>query len=883
MRYTISRVALCFSFLALWNGEALAERVVIDDGRTIENFEGQSGLTHSQYYPTYLHGGVLENKNGSIGTVGGVFSNNVITSYDAWGAAVANEGHIDRLEGVYRQNVVGGNQAVGGAVANSGTIGTVDASFIENLAIQNKNEKNPLVFGGALHNSTSGKINTVKGEFRDNKAYGEQASGGALSNNGIIEEIEADFSGNVAALLNYDINRSLSAGGAIYSNGVIGTLKGNFDNNRTAGFEVLGGAVMIDEVNNENAPKADKATVISGDFTGNEADGAYIAAGGAIAYWGDDKGKSNGLDIVNSNFYNNKASTIYDNVDPTRADGAMGGAVFSTGGPVKVTADGEDSVFRGNTANGKSNAIFMMGSGLDQPYKPSGHKVTLELSAKNGGNVIMDDGIDGMYYDLLVSGDGTGSVALNNTVDNVSNFNLLNGSVTRLGKNAVINTENYIADNATLQVDMAVDAANQSVQNGVINVAKDVVGDTTVIVNTENPDTFEGAVTAFLNAQNDDMATASNFNVGRVVGSPYMWDAIRNAKGEEDGSTWYLAMSGTENPDYDDNEPEPGPDPDPSPSAPIFAPEVAAYAGVQQAALEQNRSISDSVSRGLSAEKSNLCYEETCGLAEAIPHKKAWVDATYESADIDAPSDMEADIQGVTAGLDLYYDGIHRAGIFGAYRNGSYDLSGKGDYFSRIGSKIDNESYLGGAYYKYQRDNWAMLATLYAGTQDMDIKTDDRLAFASTDAMQYGASAELAKKLIISDYLNVEPSLGLRYTMLDIDDLTDNVGKTASFDTLHYLEAELGIKLEYLFCRNGCTNRMYIKPSVLRTFSSGGKTRITGIDNDIRSYKDRTLGRLEVGGTFGITRDFSGYAAAGYTFGDDYDAYDVNAGLSYAF
>ena len=49
----------------------------------------------------------------------------------------------------------------------------------------------------------------------------------------------------------------------------------------------------------------------------------------------------------------------------------------------------------------------------------------------------------------------------------------------------------------------------------------------------------------------------SDFNVGRVVGSPYMWDAVRNAKGEEDGSTWYLALSGRENPDYTDPNPNP--------------------------------------------------------------------------------------------------------------------------------------------------------------------------------------------------------------------------------------------------------------------------------------------------------------------------------------
>ena len=89
--------------------------------------------------------------------------------------------------------------------------------------------------------------------------------------------------------------------------------------------------------------------------------------------------------------------------------------------------------------------------------------------------------------------------------------------------------QDYIADNATLWLDMVVDRESENVQNGLINVAQDVQGNTTVIVNAENPDTYEGALTAFLNAQNDDLATMSDFNVGRVVGSPYMWDAVRNA------------------------------------------------------------------------------------------------------------------------------------------------------------------------------------------------------------------------------------------------------------------------------------------------------------------------------------------------------------------
>ena len=176
-----------------------------------------------------------------------------------------------------------------------------------------------------------------------------------------------------------------------------------------------------------------------------------------------------------------------------------------------------------------------------------------------------------------------------------------------------------------------------------------------------------------------------------------------------------------------------------------------------------------------------------------------------------------------------------------------------------------------------------MLATLFAGKQDMDISTRDNVISSSTDAMQYGASFDVAKRFAISRYLDLEPSLELYYTMIDVDDINDNYGKTAEFDTMHYLEAALGLKLEYLFCRNGCTNKLYVKPSIIRTFSSGGKTMISGLDHKVRSYKDRTLARMEAGGEFGITSRMFGYAGAGYTFGDDYEAYDVNVGLNYAF
>ena len=81
---------------------------------------------------------------------------------------------------------------------------------------------------------------------------------------------------------------------------------------------------------------------------------------------------------------------------------------------------------------------------------------------------------------------------------------------------------------------------------------------------------------------------------------------------------------------------------------------------------------------------------------------------------------------------------------------------------------------------------------------DMDIITKDNYVNVSTDAMQYGFSAELARRFIISKQFDIEPSLGVYYTMLDIDDFSDDYGKSIEFDVLHYWEAELGFKLNYL-------------------------------------------------------------------------------------
>ncbi len=831
------------------------------------------------------------------------------------------------VTGTYKDNKVFDNEAYGGAVYNaSRNTMQITGTFINNEVKSASDGTDDNAWGGAIANSENSVLTNVNGTFIGNKAIASEdfiptaeakiepkenqrietgdAGGGAISNAGISGNIMGDFIGNYAQGKN-------AYGGAILSSmamegansmPIVGTVTGNFTGNSILATNgaAEGGAVMILNYlgdvnvinskfyNNQAISKGidgyasggglsgftissipgmevtGTTNVVNTDFVKNSAIAESVAYGGGFSTY-------MGATVINSNFYDNYA---------LGQNYALGGAIANTyGGDLNIIADNGKSEFSGNyiaigekgTENyiEKDNAV----------YTTQGN---LNLLAKNNGLIKFEDGILGESYNVNVQTDATSEVMIDSDIENAYMLNVSDGSTLHVGKNANINVGDLALNESTMKVDVNINEEDKTISNGLIKVENDITGKADVVVNAENPNKLLGVNTMFINAENDtiDEETQNQFTVKRVIGSPYMWDAIHNAEGETTGSNWYLSQKNVSNPNYT---PETEDDNNSSGSIPVYAPEVAAFTGIQQAALEQNKTIANSVSRGLSPERDTICRNGTCTSKPIKKHKKAWIDTSYESAEIENPTEIETEIKGVTAGIDLYRDNDDRFGIFGAYRDGEYDLSGKGKYYAEIGSDINTESYLGGLYYNYDNKNWAMLATLFAGKQDMDISTRDNVISLSTDAMQYGASFDVAKRFAISRYLDLEPSLELYYTMIDVDDINDNYGKTAEFDTMHYLEAALGLKLEYLFCRNGCTNKLYVKPSIIRTLSSGGKTMISGLDHKVRSYKDRTLARMEAGGEFGITSRMFGYAGAGYTFGDDYEAYDVNVGLNYAF
>ena len=217
-------------------------------------------------------------------------------------------------------------------------------------------------------------------------------------------------------------------------------------------------------------------------------------------------------------------------------------------------------------------------------------------------------------------------------------------------------------------------------------------------------------------------------------------------------------------------------------------------------------------------------------------------------------------------------------GIFASYRNGEYDLSGNGaKYHSEIGSEIEIDSYLAGLYYRYDKNmNW-LFATVYGGKQKAEANTDDGVASFETDGLEFGASAEIGHSFALNRSTTLSPSLGVYYTQIKYDNANDNVGKKYKWDNVKHLEAELGLSLAKNF-ENG---KAYIKPGVIQTLTDDDSVSITDL-NEVDTYHDQTLGRVEVGADYNFSENLSGYGWANYTFGSSYEATSVGVGISYS-
>ena len=450
-------------------------------GNIIGNFIGN----YARSSGGYAFGGAIHNfHERSIGDITGDFIRNYASSNDRYaeGGAIYNDAYnsLPAIIGNITGNFIGNyvysrnNFAYGGAIYNSGNIGDIKS---ENIYGNKAISEESIAGGGFLYSNNGTVKSIIVTNVYNNEAQGKSALGGAIfayiipsiskysitidnNPNYIIGPVyiiqnEKDVKTQNLNGINFDNNKAIAIGGDAIGGAIAFgssvTLEDNVSSDEIRDgdgniygpdgniltleefvkiytdliVEESGGFATYEEALSAVGGVNKKSfEIMNTTFTNNvsQADNG-AAMGGAVANIG-----GNGI-ISNSSFTNNKV------IGKT----ALGGAIYNAG-DLTIVADNYQSVFSGNMANDKDNAIYngnksVYNTTYDEYYgeryeftvgnEPS----TLLLSAVNGGEIIFNDGIDGdKGYKLTVEGDG--EVIVNSTIENVGELNINGGNLT---------------------------------------------------------------------------------------------------------------------------------------------------------------------------------------------------------------------------------------------------------------------------------------------------------------------------------------------------------------------------------------------------------------------------------------------------------------------
>ena len=293
----------------------------------------------------------------------------------------------------------------------------------------------------------------------------------------------------------------------------------------------------------------------------------------------------------------------------------------------------------------------------------------------------------------------------------------------------------------------------------------------------------------------------------------------------------------------------------------------------------QNKVINAPVNYNYNCHRNMYTGEYECGYGRSY---NFWFTPTYSNLSVETPFEYDADVYGGDAGVDVMLGNNSRVGLFASYRQGVYDLKGKGkDYKVAGSSEVDMDSYIGGLYYDYERGNFWALASVFGGVSGADISTDDGVN-SSVDGMQIGASFDIGYAIKLYGNWNIEPTIGVHYNRIDYDDASDNADTMVSYDALQQFETEAGIKFEKFFISRYGISNLYLKPSVLQTYNDGNSAMFMGIEN-IATVEDDTFIRLELGGSIQYSPRWKLFGTLSNTFNGNYRDTSVNIGFNYNF
>ncbi|MBP3545791.1 MAG: autotransporter outer membrane beta-barrel domain-containing protein, partial [Alphaproteobacteria bacterium] len=683
---------------------------------------------------------------------------------------------------------------------------------------------------GAICNE-GGKLGTITGDFVGNHRLGGIfLRGAAIYNTGYIENISGDFVGN------YFNGTYSTEGAAIFNLGTIGKITGNFIGNyiKAYGSEgIYGGAIYA----------GGSISSISGNFIDNyvlSTDETKKASGGAIYitknmtftsgsdthfftgnYTVDSKGKiynaifirnasTTTLPVITLDTIGNGAWIVNDNIDGCLANYDTTSVSYNGYG-YKLALIGDDTI---DTELGATTQYINMNNAIINAEEVSVENTTLrfgayqheDTTAKNWdgkGKFIASLNSDGTEN---IDADSVTSLTLNNAVFDISNSYM-----------ETVKLKNYSATDSFVHLDVDV----ENMTSDIINVKGDVDGVTKLVIHATSDKDIRGqGQILFAESFGDTKGDETSFEVARVYKSPFMYKVIYSGEAAVDveensvvitpseataiakNNKWSLEMTGENNPNNEQAPVDPNPDTPGTPVQPLgpieVAPEIIGFETLPNAGLSQTNGMVYNIMRKVGV---NRLFCPGCGFYDynwdGEAFHNAWVDTTYNGLTIEAPVEIDANVWGIEAGSDIQHDLNNKLGIFASYRQGNYEMDGKGEkYYSTIGSEIDIDSYLAGLYYRYDHNNWYAFATVYGGMQNAEIKTDDGIS-ADTDGLELGGSIEGGYSYALSRTLSVTPSLGVFYSQINYDDATDSAGKTVEYNDLKQVEIEAGAKFAH--------------------------------------------------------------------------------------
>lgn len=828
---------------------------------------------------------------GKIG-MGGAIYNNSITETTISNSSFSNNSiTVDNDKKVISDTL----QGFGGAVYNSGKIkisaATADVE-ITNNAISIKGEMtDENARGGAIYNDNNGTFEldaTRNIVISSNKA----GLGGALYNAGTFNILASDV-GMVA----FNGNTGLS-GGAVYNAGGILYLESMGEtknilfssNSATGEANGQGGAVYV-KSGIVNFDLADKSSLGFENNTAVQAGGALsIQQNGTFELTNSDSGdiyfKANSAGKQGGAIYNEGTITLDSgkgNINFEQNTAEKGGAIYNTGVfKVKLGENGQltfasnsDSLYNSGTfavegnslststvnlnadvlGNGifslKDSKLVMANASIDKNQKLNVVNGFIDMQGSSqlylkSGDILSDTNISTVESAVInyTASESAPDIRLANTLTHAGILNAQDGVI------STISVNNLVGNNGSIYLD--VDSSNNT--SDVLKVNNSASG--TINVKLSNGEVLnnEGVKIKFA-----ETATDSGFNF--TFQNDDTVYTLETVKEEKDGVlSWYLYHGGS------------------------VRAEVVNYLMLPRAAVEQTRAINLDISANDNSPR--IRYEYGYGnklrrVQDDNSKVSLWVSPVYRQATFKSPVETKGDIVGGDFSLNVNLSESSKTGLFVSYRTGSYDQNGEnGQYYNKTAkTSLDLDSTLIGLYYHKYFSQFYLKGMAYAGEQKANVDSGE--VTASAKAIQGGAEVEMGYNAKVSERATLTPMAKASYDYINFDEFTDSSGKKTSYDTIHDIEVEAGLKLSYNFNNAKQLPTVgYVKGSVVQLLENGGSATVQNVKFD-DMLKNETSGRVEIGLDAMLTKNFAIGGFGNYTAGSDYNGFAVGGNMKY--